>query len=60
MLGHDRRYPHLIPMWQDVEALQSTHAVPSPLADFTDMPLVEERITASVINPLLMSYEIRS
>ena len=37
VLGPDRRCSHLIPTWQDVEMLQSIHAVLSPLADFTDM-----------------------
>ena len=53
MLGHDRRCSHLIPTWQDVEVLQSIHAVISPLADFTDMLSGEERVTASAMKPLL-------
>ena len=53
MLGPDRGCSHLIPTWQDVEVLQSIHAVLSPLADFTDMLSGEERVTASAIKPLL-------
>ena len=53
VLGPDRRCSHLIPTWQDVEVLQSIHAVLSPLADFTDMLSGEERVTASAIKPLL-------
>ena len=53
VLGPDRRCSRLIPTWQDVEVLQSIHAVLSPLADFTDMLSGEERVTASAIKPLL-------
>ena len=53
VLGTDRKCSHLIPTWQDVEVLQSIHAVLSPLADFTDMLSGEERVTASAIKPLL-------
>ena len=53
VLGPDRKCSHLIPTWQDVEVLQSIHAVLSPLADFTDMLSGEERITASAIKSLL-------
>ena len=53
VLGPDRRCSHLIPTWQDVEVLQSIHAVLSPLAEFTDILSGEERVTASAIKPLL-------
>ena len=50
VLGPDRRCAHLIPTWQDVEVLKSIHAVLKPLADYIDMLLGEERITASAIS----------
>ena len=53
VLGPDRKCSHLIPTWQDVEVLQSIHAVLSPLADFTDILSDEECVTASAIKPLL-------
>ncbi|XP_065899760.1 E3 SUMO-protein ligase ZBED1-like [Dysidea avara] len=53
VLASDRRCSHLLPTWQDIEVLQSIHAVLSPLAEFTDTLSGEERVTASAIKPLL-------
>ena len=53
VLSADRKAIHLIPMWQDLEVLESMQAALSPLADFTDMLSGEERVAVSTIKPVM-------
>ena len=46
VVGDDSKTSHLIPTWQDIDAL-------GPLGDFTDMLSAENYVTLSALNPVL-------
>ena len=52
VLSSDRKTRHLCPTWQDIDVLESLHAVLSPLHDFTDALSGEQRVTISVISAI--------
>ena len=45
VLMSDRKNKHLCPAWQDLEVLESLHAVFNPLNDFTDSLCSEDKVT---------------
>ena len=45
VLRDDRKYCHLVPMWQDVDVLKSLGANLGTLSDFTDMLSAENFAT---------------
>ena len=53
VLVTDRKNKHLCPTWQDLDVLESLHAVFNPLNDFTDSLSGEDRVTMSTIKPVL-------
>lgn len=57
MLSGDRKTSHLIPTWQDIEALQSIDAALGPLSGLTDLLSGEEYVTVSAVLPLVHLIE---
>ena len=53
VLSGDRKVLHLIPLWQDIEVLESVKAAIGPLADCMDMLSGEECVTLSALNAVL-------
>ena len=53
VLAVDRKNAHLIPTWQDLEVLGSMEAALGQLDDFTDTLSGEQKVTVSVIKPIL-------
>ena len=53
VLAVNRKNAHLIPTWQDLEAFESMKAALGQLDDFTDMLFGEQKVTVSVIKPIL-------
>ena len=49
VLSGDQKTSHLVPTWQDVEALESVQAAIGPLTSFTDMLSGEEQVTLSAV-----------
>ena len=57
VLGSDRKKPHLIPTWQDIDVLQAVHTALSPLSSLTDILSSESYVTVSAVIPLLHLIE---
>ena len=53
VLVSDSKNKYLCPTWQDLDVLESLHAVFNPLNDFTDSLSGEEKVTMSTIKPVL-------
>ena len=54
ILAHDQRIAHLVPIWQDMNVLESVVAVLAPLLEFTDLLAGEAKVT--IILPLLTPW----
>jgi len=53
VLAQDRRIPHLVPSWQDIDVLQSVVAAIKPFQQITDLLSGEKRVTCSAIKPMI-------
>ena len=51
VLSADRKTIHLIPIWQDMDVLQSINAALDPLAMLTDVLSRETNVTISAVLP---------
>ena len=56
-LSSDRKTCHLCPTWQDIDVLESLHAVLSPFHDFTDALSGEQCVTISAISAVLSIFK---
>ena len=53
IFGLYRKCAHFIPLWQDLEVLESIKTTLDPLSDFTDILSGEDYVTVSSVKPLL-------
>ena len=53
VLGSDQTSAHLVPTWQDQDALDSVIVVLRPLRDFVDLLAGKKGVTVSAVLPLL-------
>ncbi|XP_056136452.1 E3 SUMO-protein ligase ZBED1-like [Lampris incognitus] len=52
VLGSDKKSWHLVPTWQDIDALESINKAVKPLQDFTDALSGEAYVSVSYIKPV--------
>ena len=53
VLSTDRKTSHLVPTWQGIDVLQSSHQALSPLCNLTDILSGEDYVTVSAVIPLM-------
>lgn len=53
VLSSGKKNRHLIPMWQNIDILESIHAALTPLLEFTDSLSGESYVTVSYVKPVL-------
>ena len=57
VLGSDKESRHLVPTWQDLDALESIHKSVKSLQEFTDALSAESYVSVSYITPVLHLFQ---
>ena len=57
VLGSDKKSRHLVPTWQDLDALESIHKSGKSLQEFTDALSTESYVSVSYITPVLHLFQ---